>query len=155
VDQLALSSFWKVQVPQEHIARVEAAPVIVAVPTLAVALLAPVVVTLAWLLVVRWLVLTSEDEPLVLMVMNSIDAFARIHVAWTEVDCHRMRPTAAIGHQPKRADESIMRGEREGRNSRSDSFGLCWVESVNGDARSGQPQLDRRPGDALVSRVEA
>jgi hypothetical protein len=69
----------------------EIADLVIAVPTLAVALLAPVVVTLAGFLLdqlitnVGYVVLAPEDHPPILSVVNAVVAFARVQVARIEI----------------------------------------------------------------------
>jgi hypothetical protein len=108
VDQLALPAVWQVQVAHEHIARVEASAVIVAVPRLAVALLTPLLVAVPRFMLDSLvassaeIVLPPEHQPLILSVVNAIVPLARIEVAGIEIACHRNLPrTSPIGTSRK------------------------------------------------------
>ena len=110
MDQLALPSVWQIQIPQEHIARVEASPAIVAVPRLTVALLVRVGIAVTCVLVFGNdddVLLTREDEPFILSVTNAVVALARIEVAWIEIARHRsslQRPQSAHAKETRCSD---------------------------------------------------
>ena len=77
MDQLPIPPVGQVQAPEDHIARIEAAPVIVTAPRLIVALLARIVLTFAHVMVDRLvtmcgqIIARSDDRPVGLAVVSA------------------------------------------------------------------------------------